>query len=137
MAAATIPPLSITPASSDIIAQLQLSRDQPGYRLRSDAQQPRGGASLPESDSTAPTEANPKYFYVRWLKDRARFPEAAGMLRPAIMGNASYTDAYYQLMQLYADQFDASDVREIASRMLALFPTDRVVADWLARSSNA
>ena len=84
----------------------------------------------------ASTEANPKYFYARWLKDNARFPEAAAMLRSAIMGNRSYTDAYDLLMQLYADQFDASDVRDIASRMLALFPTDRVAADWLARSSN-
>jgi hypothetical protein len=54
------------------------------------------------------------------LKDNARFAEAAALLRSAIVGNPSYTDAYYLLMQLYADQLDASNLRDIASRMLTL-----------------
>jgi len=81
-------------------------------------------------------DASSKYFYARWLKENARFAEAVAMLRSTILGNPSYTDAYYLLMQLYADQFDANNLRDIASQMLALFPADNVAAGWLARSSN-
>jgi tetratricopeptide (TPR) repeat protein len=84
----------------------------------------------------SPHEANPKYFYARWLREKARFAEPEGFLRMAITENHSYTDAYYLLMQLYADRLDASNLRDIASRMLALFPADKVAADWLARASN-
>jgi tetratricopeptide (TPR) repeat protein len=84
----------------------------------------------------APGDASAQYFYARWLKDSARFAEAATALRAAIGWNPSYADAYYLLMQLYANQFDATNLHETASQMLALFPSDQTAADWLARSSN-
>ncbi len=84
----------------------------------------------------APAEAEPRYFFARWLRDNGRLPEAAANLRTAVAKNPSHIDSQYLLMQTDADLLDSGDLRATAQRVLTLFPGDGVAAGWLARAAT-
>jgi protein O-mannosyl-transferase len=84
----------------------------------------------------APAEAEPRYFYARWLRDNGRLAEAAANLRTAVAQNPSYIKSQYMLMQTDADLLDSDDLRKTAHQTLAQFPGDRVAAGWLARAGD-
>ncbi|HEY3738537.1 MAG TPA: tetratricopeptide repeat protein [Bryobacteraceae bacterium] len=84
----------------------------------------------------APTEADPRFFYARWLRENGRTPEAVPVLKSAIQLNPSRIDAQYLLMQSYADLLDVDDLRAAAQKTLAQFPTDTVAAGWLAKAAD-
>jgi tetratricopeptide (TPR) repeat protein len=84
----------------------------------------------------APAEAEPRYYFARWLRDNGRLPEAAANLRTAVAQNPSHIESQYMLMQTDADLLDSDDLRATAQRVLGLFPGDGVAAAWLARAAN-
>ena len=83
----------------------------------------------------APAEAEPRYYYARWLRENGRQPEAARNLQVAVRENPSHIDSQYLLMQTDADLLDADDLRRTAQQTLARFPGDREAAAWLARAA--
>jgi tetratricopeptide (TPR) repeat protein len=84
----------------------------------------------------APTEAEPRYYFARWLRENGRLPEAAANLRIAVRQNAAHIDSQYLLMQTDADMLDADDLRATAQQTLTQFPGDSAAAGWLARANN-
>jgi protein O-mannosyl-transferase len=82
----------------------------------------------------APAEAEPRYYFARWLRENGRLPEAATNLRVAVRQNPTHIDSQYLLMQTDADMLDADDLRATANQTLARFPGDGVAAGWLARA---
>ncbi len=76
----------------------------------------------------APAEAEPRYYFARWLRENGRLPEAATNLRVAVRQNPTHIDSQYLLMQTDADMLDADDLRATANQTLARFPGDGVTS---------
>lgn len=76
----------------------------------------------------APADAQPLYFYARWLGQHGRLPEAAALLQQAIQANPALMEARYLLMQAYSDQGDSIRLSALAHDTLRLFPTDQTAA---------
>jgi tetratricopeptide (TPR) repeat protein len=84
----------------------------------------------------APAEAEPRYFYARWLRDNGRLWEAAANLRTAVAQNPSHIKSQYLLMQTDADLLDSDDLRKTAQQTLGQFPGDSEASGWLARAAD-
>jgi tetratricopeptide (TPR) repeat protein len=82
----------------------------------------------------APREAEPHYFYARWLDGKSRWPEAWEQLPLAIAANPDYVAARYLKMQIALNRGDWPAVIEEADATLQRFPSDIQAADYRARA---
>ena len=80
----------------------------------------------------APGDAEPYYFYARWLRNKGKAAQAQAQLRKAVELNSALLAARYLLMELYSEQHDAAALRSIAEQTLARFPSDPTSARHLA-----
>jgi tetratricopeptide (TPR) repeat protein len=83
-----------------------------------------------------PSDAGAKMYYARWLDTNRRVPEAITNLIAAIAQKPDYLDARHLLMQIYADLGDRDKLRTQATETLAIFPSDAVARDWLAKAAT-
>jgi tetratricopeptide (TPR) repeat protein len=72
----------------------------------------------------APGDAEPHYFYARWLRTHARDDEAEAGLRSAIQINPAAMNARLLLLQLYADRGSWALLKPLAAETLTLAPSD-------------
>jgi tetratricopeptide (TPR) repeat protein len=84
----------------------------------------------------APAEAASHYYYAVWLRGRGRTSEAIQHLNVAIANNPSYVDASHLLMDLYAQEQDANQLRRTAEETLARFPSDAPAVAWRTRANT-
>ncbi len=84
----------------------------------------------------APTEAVPPYYYAVWLRGKGRLSEAVQQLNAAIANNPTYIDAPHLLMDIYAQELDATALRRTATQTLARFPSDAAALSWLTRADS-
>jgi tetratricopeptide (TPR) repeat protein len=81
-------------------------------------------------------DAQPYFFYGRWLKAQQRFPEAITEENLAIERNPAYMDARYVLMETYLDQGQWQQLNALAQDTLKIAPGDPQALADLARSRN-
>ena len=84
----------------------------------------------------APTDASAQFYFARWLTSVNRGIEAIQHLRLAVQFNPDYVAARYLLMESYAAQGNAKDLKQLAQETMARFPGDSTAASWLARAST-
>jgi protein O-mannosyl-transferase len=83
-----------------------------------------------------PQDAQPYYFYGRWLKSQERIAESISVEKSAIERNSAYMDARYLLMQTYQEQGQWPALNSLAQDTLKIAPGDPQARDYLARSQN-
>jgi tetratricopeptide (TPR) repeat protein len=74
--------------------------------------------------SLAPRDSQPYFYYGRWLREKARIPEAIVELKQAAALNPADLDARYLLMPIYAGQSKWVELSQIASDILRIAPGD-------------
>jgi len=72
----------------------------------------------------APGDAQPSFYYGRWLATQGRLREAIGQFQAAIVRNRDYLDPRYALMQAYWDVGMQPAAKEIATDTLQMSPDD-------------
>jgi tetratricopeptide (TPR) repeat protein len=72
----------------------------------------------------APGDAQPNFYYGRWLATQGRLREAIGQFQAAIIRNRDYLDPRYALMQAYWDAGMQPAAKEIATDTLQMSPGD-------------
>jgi tetratricopeptide (TPR) repeat protein len=82
----------------------------------------------------APSSAEARMFYGRWLDATGRVPEAITNLNRAIGVQPDHIDARHLLMQIYAKLGDRENLRTQAAETLAIFPNDAAARAWLAKA---
>ncbi len=87
--------------------------------------------------SLAPREAEPHYFYGRWLRTKGRSTECVAQLKAAIQSNPDSFDSRHLLMQAYTDQHDWSDLRELAESTLRVAPGDTAALKFQSMAQSA
>jgi tetratricopeptide (TPR) repeat protein len=87
--------------------------------------------------SLAPKDAEPHYFYGRWLRTKGRSSECIPQLKTALQFNPDSFDSRHLLMQTYADRHDWSDLRELAENTLRLAPGDTAAIKFQALAQAA
>jgi tetratricopeptide (TPR) repeat protein len=85
----------------------------------------------------APGEAEPHYFYARWLDGKFRWPEASEQLQLAIAANPDYIAARYLKMQSALNRGDWPAVIEEADATLKRFPSDVQAASYRAGAQSS
>jgi tetratricopeptide (TPR) repeat protein len=83
-----------------------------------------------------PNDAQPFYYYGRWLRARGRLAESLRMLRTAVEKNPDFMEARYLLMQSYLEQRHWGPLKDLAQDTLRLAPKDAAAQNYLARSRN-
>ena len=83
-----------------------------------------------------PQDAQPYYFYGRWLKSQERIAESIAAEKSAIERNSAYMDARYLLMQTYLEQGQWQPLNSLAQDTLKIAPGDSQAQSYLARSQN-
>ncbi|MBZ5631285.1 MAG: tetratricopeptide repeat protein [Acidobacteriia bacterium] len=86
--------------------------------------------------SLAPNDAQPYFYYGRWLKLQGRFGECIQAERSALERNPAFIDARYLLMQSYLEQRQWAALRELAQDTLQLSPSDPEARRYLTRSES-
>ena len=84
-----------------------------------------------------PNDAQPYYFYGRWLKGQGRIAESIAAERAAIGQNAAFMDARYLLMQTYMEQGEWQQLAGLAQDTLKIAPGDPEAQKYLAQSRDA
>jgi tetratricopeptide (TPR) repeat protein len=87
---------------------------------------PEAEAHFKRAVQLAPNEAQPVYFYGRWLRQKRRAVEAEAMLERAVRLNPAYFDPRYELMATYADAGLAAQARTLATDTLKIAPGDPI-----------
>jgi tetratricopeptide (TPR) repeat protein len=72
----------------------------------------------------APGDAQPNFYYGRWLVTRGRLREAIAQFQTAIVRNRDYLDPRYALMQAYWDTGMQPAAKELAADTLQMAPGD-------------
>jgi tetratricopeptide (TPR) repeat protein len=85
----------------------------------------------------APQDSQPHFFYGRWLRERARIPEAISTLNKSAALNPADLDPRYQLMVMYAEQFHWSDVNRLAGEILSVAAADPEALRYTAMVRDA
>jgi tetratricopeptide (TPR) repeat protein len=83
-----------------------------------------------------PRDAQPYFFYGRWLKSQQRNSEAITQETLAIERNPAYMDARYLLMQTYLEQGQWQQLNSMAQDTLKIAPGDTQARNYLQRSQN-
>jgi len=81
-------------------------------------------------------DAQPYYFYGRWLNSQQRIPEAIVEEKFALERNPAYMDARYLLMQAYLEQGQWQPLAALAEDTLKIAPGDAQAQSYLQRSQN-
>jgi tetratricopeptide (TPR) repeat protein len=84
----------------------------------------------------AGSDAAPRFYYGRYLKERGQVKEAIEQLRAAVERNPLQTDARALLMRTYAEAGRWDEVRLLAADTISLIPNDREAKAWLARAAT-
>jgi tetratricopeptide (TPR) repeat protein len=85
----------------------------------------------------APADAQPSFFYGRWLVTKGRLREAIGQFQAAIVRNRDYLDPRYALMQAYWDAGMQPAAKELATDTLQISPGDTTALRFLNGQSVA
>jgi tetratricopeptide (TPR) repeat protein len=85
----------------------------------------------------APGEAEPHYFFARWLDGKFRWPEASEQLQLAIAANPDYVAARYLKMQSALNRGDWPTVIAESDATLKRFPSDVQAASYRARAQSS
>ena len=72
----------------------------------------------------APNDAQPNFYYGRWLAGQGRVREAVGQFQAAIVRNRDYLDPRYALMQAYWDAGMQPAAKALAADTLQMAPGD-------------
>jgi tetratricopeptide (TPR) repeat protein len=72
----------------------------------------------------APQDSQPYFYYGRWLREKARIPEAMSQLRQSTALNQADLDSRYLLMSIYAGQSNWFELGQVANDVLRLAPGD-------------
>jgi tetratricopeptide (TPR) repeat protein len=83
-----------------------------------------------------PQDAQPYYFYGRWLKTQGRIPESIANEKLAVARNPAYFDARYLLMQTYLEQHQWEALKDLAQDTLKLAPADPTASRYIALSGS-
>jgi len=81
-------------------------------------------------------DAQPYFYYGRWLKSQGRIPECIQAEKSSIERNPAFLDPRYLLMQVYLEQAQWGALRELARDTLKLSPQDAAARHYLASSEN-
>jgi protein O-mannosyl-transferase len=84
----------------------------------------------------APQDAQPYYYYGRWLKQQGRASEAIQAEKSAIANNPTWVEPRYLLMQLYLEQAQGEPLQALATDTLKIIPGDVSARQYLANSAN-
>jgi tetratricopeptide (TPR) repeat protein len=82
----------------------------------------------------APSGANEREFYGRWLAENGRTQEAIADLQLTLRLKNDDIEARYILMDIYAKLGDRERLRALAAETLAMFPSDGTARAWLAKA---
>jgi tetratricopeptide (TPR) repeat protein len=85
----------------------------------------------------APQDSQPYFFYGRWLRGKARIPEAISKLSKSAALNPADLDPRYMLMAIYAEQSDWFDVDRLAGEVLRVAAADREALRYSAMARDA
>jgi len=83
-----------------------------------------------------PNDAQPYFYYGRWLKWQGRFAESIKAERTALERNPAFIDARYLLMQVYLEQRQWAALRDLAQDTLKLLPSDPEARRYLVLSES-
>ncbi len=86
--------------------------------------------------SLAPPDAQPYFYYGRWLVSQRRYPEAIENLKASIGRNPAWMDPRDLLMQVYYDQGQGPELKALAEDTLKLAPGDPGAQRYLALSAT-
>jgi tetratricopeptide (TPR) repeat protein len=84
-----------------------------------------------------PSDAQPYFYFGRWLKARARIRECIQAEKIAIARNPAYLEPRHFLLQVYLEQGEWAALRDLAQDTLRLLPQDPLAHDYLARAVSA
>jgi tetratricopeptide (TPR) repeat protein len=85
----------------------------------------------------APQDAQPHFYYGRWLRGRVRLQEAMSELRQSAALNSADLDSRYLLMSIYADQSNWFELGKVAGDILRIAPDDPETLRYLEMARNA
>jgi tetratricopeptide (TPR) repeat protein len=85
----------------------------------------------------APRDSQPYFFYGRWLREKARIPEAISKLNQSAALNPADLDPRYLLMAIYAEQFRWFDVNRLAAEVLRVAAADPEALRYSAMARDA
>ena len=71
-------------------------------------------------------DAQPYFFYARWLHQQHRDQEAIALLQVAVQKNSTDAESRYELMKVYADAGMAGNLQQLAADTLRIMPGDPV-----------
>src|SRR5260370_40792175 len=83
----------------------------------------------------AAAQAEPHYFFARWLDGKYRWPEGMEQLRLAIAANPDYMPARYLRMESAFNRGDWTTVIQEAEATLQRFPCDATAPSYRAPAS--
>jgi len=86
--------------------------------------------------SLSPQDAQPYFYYGRWLVSQRRYPEAIENLKASMNRNPAWMDPRSLLMQAYLDQGDGPALKALALDTLKLAPGDPGAQRYLALSAS-
>jgi tetratricopeptide (TPR) repeat protein len=79
----------------------------------------------------APGDAQPNFYYGRWLATQGRLREAVAQFQAAIVHNRDYLDPRYALMQAYWDTGMQPAAKDLATDTLQMSPGDTTALRFL------
>jgi protein O-mannosyl-transferase len=97
---------------------------------------PEAESHFRRAEQLAPEDAQPHYFYGRWLAAQGRTREAIAELKSSIAKNPPWMDPRSLLMQIYFQQGDGPDLKLLAQDTLQIAPGDATAQRYLASSAN-
>jgi len=81
----------------------------------------------------APGQADPLYYYARWLQSKGRLGEASSLLEAAVKASPAWLEPRHLLLQTLSTLGDAARVRRLAQDTLLVVPDDQTAARFLTR----
>jgi len=84
----------------------------------------------------APDEAQPHYYYGRWLKSKGRTAESIANLEAALGASPNDVDTRDLLMQTYFEQRNWGQLQRVASETLRLAPNEAAARHFLGAAQN-
>ena len=85
----------------------------------------------------APQDSQSYSFFGRWLRDRARIPEAIAMLNRAADLNPADLDPRFALMTIYSQQLDWAGLKRVTDEVLREAPGDAEAHRYSALAQTA
>lgn len=67
---------------------------------------------------------NPYYYYAVFLRNENRNDEAIAMINKSLELAPEYIYAFYELMQIYADEYQWDELSNVVKRALSIYPND-------------